>query len=292
MFLGKNLHDRGQSFCSKMSKKERKVDDPNYYEQFRQQKLPVHIKSDKKHKTKVNKSKVDFSHIRDKSDDECLNMNQEKEETKSKRKSGSKSLIDTISNSFENKKALEKCKKRASSSEKIQSKTEASDDQDAKGKIFHEYTKQRKKSKKKRKKEIKKEHGSHSKSTIQKVRSQFEEETEPAKKSATNSSGLTCTVMDDNHFVSNHHKKKKRKHNDTENNSETPLASNIHKKRKRKLSEAVIDDETPFPSKKRKHKHSEDEKGNENNRNVEEDVSISFSKHKKKKKTHRKSHTL
>lgn len=287
MFLGKNLHDRGKSFCFKISKKQRKVDDPNYYEQFRQQvQLPVHIKSDKKHKTKENKSKVNFSHILDKSDDECLNINQEKEDTKSKRKSGSKSFIDTISNSFEFKKALKKCKKRSSSSQKKQSKTEASDDQDAKGKISHEYTKQRKKSKKKSKTEIKKEHGSHSKSTIQKVHSQVEEETETA------NAGLTCTVMDNNHFVSNNRKKKKRKHIDTENNSETPLASNIHKKRKRKRSEAVIDDETPFPSKKKKHKHSEDEKGNENNPNVEEDVFISFSKHNKKKKTHRKSHTL
>lgn len=295
------MHDHDKSYCFTKSKKEIKVDEPNYYEKFYQQELPVLIKSEKKQKTKVNKSKVNLSHILGKSDNECTNTNENKEETKIKRKSGSKGLIDTVSDSFENKKALKKSKKRKSSCQKIQCETEASD-QDAKDKISYEYAKQRKKSKKKSKKEIKKKHRSHSKqgeilnlSTIQKVRSQVEEESETINKSATNSSGLTCTVVDNTPIESNNHKKKKRKHSDPEKNSETPSASNILKKRKHKHGEAVTDDKTTSASnyhKKRKHTHSEDEKGNENNLNVEEDVSISFSKHNKKKKTHRKSHTL
>lgn len=289
-----------KSYCFTKSKKKIKVDDPNYYEKFYQQELPVLIKSEKKHKTKVNKSKVNLSHILGKSDNKCINTNKNNEETKSKRKSGIKGLIYTVSDSFENKKALKKSKMRKSSCQKIQSETEASD-QDSKQKNSYEYAKQRKKSKKKSKKEMKKKHRSHSKqgeilnlSTIQKVCSQVEEETETANKSATNSSGLTCTVVDNTSIVSHNHKKKKRKHSDPEKSSETLLASNIPKKRKRKHGEAVIDDKTTsaINHKKRKHTHSEDEKGNENNLNVDEDVSISFSKHKKKKNTHQKSHTL
>lgn len=280
--------DPGKSYCFKKSNKERKVEDPNYYEQLCQQALPFHIKSEEKRKTEANKTNVNLSHILNKSDNEFQNMNHKKEESQSKRESGCKGLIDCFSNSFENKRARKNCKTRKISSRKIQSETEASD-QDAKGMICYEYAKQRKKSKKKSRKEIKKEHTSNSKlDEILKVSFQVEGVAETARKKATNNSELTCTVVDNTPPLINHHKKRKRKHNEA-------AISNIHKKRKRKHGEAVVDDKAPSASnfqKKRKHKHSEDEKDNKNNLNVEKDVSISFSKQNKKKKTHQKSHTL